>query len=70
MDIVTITDANLGFPTIPVRITSIEEDDKGLLDGHGRGVGLRRLDAAYYPSAGAGNYRDQAASRPFRSTRR
>lgn len=31
MDIVTITDANLGLNAYPVRIVSIEEDEKGLL---------------------------------------
>jgi hypothetical protein len=31
MDVVTITDANLGLANYPVRIVEIEEDDKGLL---------------------------------------
>ena len=31
MDIVTVTDANLGLNKQPVRITSIEEDEKGIL---------------------------------------
>ena len=31
MDIVEITDANLGLAAYPVRITTIEEDDKGIL---------------------------------------
>ena len=31
MDIVTITDANLGLAAYPVRIVSIEEDDRGML---------------------------------------
>jgi Putative phage tail protein len=31
MDIVTITDANLGLSNYPVRIIEIEEDDKGIL---------------------------------------
>ncbi len=31
MDIVEITDANLGLSNTPVRITAIEEDDKGIL---------------------------------------
>ncbi len=31
MDIVTITDANLGLVDYPVRIVGVEEDDKGLL---------------------------------------
>jgi hypothetical protein len=31
MDIVTITDANLGLSQYPVRIVSVEEDDKGIL---------------------------------------
>ena len=31
MDIVTITDSNLGLSNYPVRIIEIEEDDKGLL---------------------------------------
>jgi hypothetical protein len=31
MDIVTLTDANLGLSNDPVRLIEIEEDDKGLL---------------------------------------
>ena len=31
MDVVTITDANLGLSNTPVRVVTIEEDDKGLL---------------------------------------
>jgi hypothetical protein len=31
MDVVTITDANLGLSNYPVRIIEVEEDDKGLL---------------------------------------
>ena len=31
MDIVTLTDTNLGLSNYPVRIIEIEEDDKGLL---------------------------------------
>ena len=31
MDIVTLTDANLGLSNYPVRVIEIEEDDKGLL---------------------------------------
>ena len=31
MDVVTISDANLGLSDCPVRIVAIEEDDKGLL---------------------------------------
>ena len=31
MDIVTITDSNLGLSNYPVRVIAIEEDDKGLL---------------------------------------
>jgi hypothetical protein len=31
MDVVSITDANLGLSAYPVRIVSVEEDDKGLL---------------------------------------
>ena len=38
MDIVTITDANLGLSDYPVRIIEIEEDDKGLLVLHLRGA--------------------------------
>ena len=38
MDIVTITDSNLGLSNYPVRIIEIEEDDKGLLVVHLRGA--------------------------------
>ena len=31
MDVVTINDANLGLSQFPVRVTTIEEDEKGIL---------------------------------------
>ena len=53
MDIVTITDANLGLSAFPVRIVSVEEDDKGLLtvtaEEFQAGVG----SPAYNPTNGA-----------------
>jgi hypothetical protein len=53
MDIVTITDANLGLSAFPVRIDTIEEDDKGLLSVTAEefvvGVGA----PAFNPSNGA-----------------
>ena len=45
MDIVTITDANLGLSNYPVRIIEIEEDDKGLLAFTCGGAGDRRLES-------------------------
>ena len=30
MDIITLTDVNLGLRNYPVRVIAIEEDDKGL----------------------------------------
>jgi hypothetical protein len=54
MDVVTITDANLGLANYPVRILALEEDDKGLIAVTAEelvfGVGTPALN----PSAGAG----------------
>jgi hypothetical protein len=53
MDIVTLTDANLGLADFPVRIVAIEEDDQGVLtitaEEFTAGLGV----AALYPTSGS-----------------
>jgi hypothetical protein len=56
MDIVTITDSNLGLSDYPVRIIEIEEDDKGLVAFTCEELVAGVSNPAYYPTAGAGNY--------------
>ncbi len=56
MDIVTITDVNLGLSNYPVRIVSIEEDDKGMLAVTAEELVTGVSTPAYYPSASPGNY--------------
>jgi hypothetical protein len=52
MDIVTITDGNLGLFDYPVRITTIEEDDKGLLTVTAEELTVGVSTPAFYPSSG------------------
>ncbi len=56
MDIVTITDANLGLSNYPVRIIEIEEDDKGLLEITAEELVFGVSTPAYYPGASSGGY--------------
>src|SRR5208337_1142262 len=56
MDVVTITDANLGLSNYPVRVISIEEDDKGLLAVTAEELVTGVSTPAYYPGASAGNF--------------
>jgi Putative phage tail protein len=56
MDIVTITDANLGLSDYPVRIIEIEEDEKGLLSFTCEELVLGISNPAFNPSAGTGNF--------------
>ena len=53
MDIVTITDANLGLSNYPVRIIEIEEDDKGLLAITAEELVTGVSTPAFYPNASA-----------------
>ena len=53
MDIVTITDANLGLSAYPVRIVSIEEDDKGVLSVTAEELALGVSTPGANPSNGA-----------------
>ena len=54
MDIVTITDANLGLSNYPVRIVTIEEDDNGLLAITAEELVTGVSTPAFYPSAEPG----------------
>ena len=56
MDIVTITDSNLGLSNYPVRIVTIEEDDNRLLAIAAEELVTGVSTPAYYPSASPGNY--------------
>jgi hypothetical protein len=51
MDVVTLTDANLGLSDYPVRITAIEEDDKGLLSVTAEELTVGVSTPALYPNA-------------------
>jgi hypothetical protein len=51
MDVVTINDANLGLSACPVRIVSIEEDDKGLLAVTAEELTIGVSTPALYPNA-------------------
>jgi hypothetical protein len=53
MDIVTITDTNLGLSNYPVRITDIEEDDKGLLAFTCQELVAGVSNPAFNPGAGS-----------------
>jgi Putative phage tail protein len=55
MDIVTLTDDNLGLSNTPVRLISIEEDDKGLLAITAEELVNGVSTAVLYPTASAGN---------------
>ena len=52
MDIVTISDANLGLSNYPVRLLSIEEDDRGMLTVIAEELTAGISTAALYPTAG------------------
>ena len=56
MDVVTITDANLGLSNYPVRVISIEEDDKGLLAITAEELVFGVSTPGVNPSAGSGNF--------------
>ena len=56
MDIVTITDANLGLSNYPVRIIEIEEDDKGLLSFTCEELVTGVSNPAFNPSASSSGF--------------
>jgi hypothetical protein len=56
MDIVEITDANLGMNAYPVRVISIEEDDKGLLAFECEELTVGISSAVLYGNAGTSGY--------------
>jgi hypothetical protein len=56
MDIVSITDANLGLEAYPVRVIEIEEDDKGLLSFTCEELAQGVSSPAYNPSATSTGY--------------
>ncbi|WP_158812535.1 phage tail protein [Methylocapsa sp. S129] len=53
MDIVAITDANLGLSNYPVRVLSIEEDDSGILTVTAEEVTIGVSTPALYPAQSA-----------------
>ncbi len=56
MDVVAITDANLGLSAYPVRIVSIEEDDKGLLTITAEELTVGVSTPVLYPNSGPAGY--------------
>src|ERR1700722_6540482 len=56
MDIVTITDANLGLSNYPVRIVTIEEDDKGLLTVTAEELTVGVSTPVLYPNSGPSGF--------------
>ncbi len=56
MDIVTVTDENLGLDNYSVRVIEIEEDDKGLLAFTCEELVAGVSNPAFYPSAAAGGF--------------
>jgi hypothetical protein len=56
MDIVTINDANLGLSNYPVRITTIEEDDKGLLTVTAEELTVGVSTPVLYPNSGPSGF--------------
>jgi hypothetical protein len=56
MDVVTLTDANLGLSNCPVRIITIEEDDKGLLSVVAEELVTGVSTPTFYPNASAGGF--------------
>ncbi len=61
MDIVTITDSNLGLSNYPVRIITIEEDDKGLLAVTAEELVLGVSTPQFYQNASPGNFQPNQA---------
>jgi hypothetical protein len=56
MDVVTITDAGLGLINYPVRVTSIEEDDKGLLTITAEELTVGVSTPVLYPNSGSSGF--------------
>ena len=56
MDVITITDANLGLSDYPVRVIEIEEDDKGLLAVTCEEFVTGVSTPQFYQTAGSGGY--------------
>jgi hypothetical protein len=61
MDIVTITDSNLGLSNYPVRIIAIEEDDKGLLAITAEELVTGVSTPQFYQNASPGNFQPNQA---------
>ena len=61
MDIVEVTDVNLGLSAAPVRITSIEEDDKGDLTIEAEELVFGVSSAALNPNRGVQGYKPNQA---------
>ncbi len=64
MDIVTITDANLGLSAYPVRIAAIEEDDKGLLAVTAEELVLGVSTPGANPSSGSTSFQPNQGATP------
>jgi hypothetical protein len=64
MDIVTLTDANLGLYGFPVRIVTIEEDDKGLLAVSAEELVLGVSTPGDNPSSGSTSFQPNQGATP------
>ena len=61
MDIIELTDPNLGLTAYPVRILSIEEDDNGLLTFTAEELTVGVSTPVLYPSAGVSGFQPNRA---------
>jgi len=64
MDIVQITDVGLGLANFPVRITTIEEDEKGILTVTAEELVLGVSSPVLYPNNGPQGYQPNQAAPP------
>jgi hypothetical protein len=64
MDVVTISDANLGLSSYPVRIVSIGEDDRGLLSVTAEELALGVSTPGANPSSGATAFQPNQGATP------
>ena len=64
MDIVTITDANLGLAAYPVRIVSIDENDKGILTVEAEELVLGVSTPGANPSSGVVSFQPNQGATP------
>ncbi len=62
MDVVTLTDSNLGLSNYPVRIIEIDEDDKGLLSITAEELVTGVSTPAFYQNASSGGFQQNSGA--------